>query len=52
MLENKLLHAHFNNIDLNTHSAAHMYRAVGKVLLLPFAMAWILCVITDFNPAS
>jgi xylulokinase len=36
MLENKLLNAHFNNIDLNTHSAAHMYRAVGDGIAFAF----------------
>jgi xylulokinase len=36
MLENKLLNAHFNNIELNTHTAAHMYRAVGDGIAFAF----------------
>lgn len=36
MLENKLLDAHFNHIDLNTHTAAHMYRAVGDGIAFSF----------------
>ncbi|RYZ31806.1 MAG: carbohydrate kinase, partial [Sphingobacteriales bacterium] len=36
MLENKLVNAHFNHIDLNVHSAAHMYRAVGDGIAFAF----------------
>ena len=36
MLENKLLNAHFNNIELNTHTTAHMYRAVGDGIAFAF----------------
>lgn len=36
MLENKLLNAHFNNIELNTHTVAHMYRAVGDGIAFAF----------------
>lgn len=36
MLENKLLQAHFNNIDLNVHNTAHMYRSVGDGIAFAF----------------
>lgn len=36
MLENKLVNAHFNHLDLNTHTAAHMYRAVGDGIAFAF----------------
>lgn len=36
MLENKLVNAHFNHIDLNTHSTAHLYRAVGDGIAFAF----------------
>lgn len=36
VFENKLLNAHFNNIDLNLHTVAHMYRSVGDGIAFAF----------------
>jgi xylulokinase len=41
MLENKTVNAHINQIDLNIHSAAHIFRASRKVSHLPLDMVSI-----------
>jgi len=36
MLKNKTIGAHFNNLDLNIHTAAHVYRAVQEGIACAF----------------
>lgn len=36
MLENKTVNAHINNIDLNVHSAAHIFRAAQESIAFAF----------------
>lgn len=36
MLQNKMIGAHINNIDLNTHSKAHIFRAVQEGIAFAF----------------
>jgi len=36
MLENKTVNAHINNIDLNMHSAAHIFRAAQESIAFAF----------------
>ena len=46
MLNNKIIGAHFQDIDLNVHTRAHIFRATQEGIAFAFGMVSILCVKT------
>ena len=51
MLENKLIGAHINNIDLNSHSRAHIFRAVQEGIAFAFRYGLDIMRENDLQPA-
>ncbi|MEO6188916.1 MAG: FGGY family carbohydrate kinase [Ginsengibacter sp.] len=50
MLENKIINAHIENIDLNKHTTAHLYRAVQEGIAFAFRYGLDIMRENDLNP--
>ena len=50
MLQNKMVGAHLNNIDLNKHSKAHIFRAVQEGIAFSFRYGLDIMRENDLNP--